>query len=72
MGGASAAILLRTDRSQVFRLERFIDGFTAASAPARLRAKLVVSELFDNLLEHGRGVRPPLVSLRLRSGPPLA
>lgn len=35
-----------------------------------MRAKIVASELFDNLVAHGRGVRPSLVVVALRAGPP--
>lgn len=72
MSGFPAAIILRTDYSRVFSLERFVDGFTAVPTSARLRAKLVASELFDNLLAHGRDIRPPIVVLSLSAGPPLA
>jgi hypothetical protein len=36
-----------------------------------MKAKIVASELFDNLVTHARGVCPPFVMVRLRAGPPL-
>jgi hypothetical protein len=48
-----------------------VDAFAQAPDAQRRRAKIAASELFDNLVAHGRGLRPPLVLVSLRRGPRL-
>lgn len=70
MSGRSAVAVFRAGYSSLPKLERFVDGFSVAGERELMRAKIVASELFDNLVAHGRGIRPSLVVVGLRAGPP--
>jgi hypothetical protein len=67
MSGRSAVAVLRADFSSLPRLERFVDDFTGAGERERMRVKIVAGELFDNLVAHARGVRPPFAFVSLSS-----
>jgi hypothetical protein len=70
MGRRSAGLWIGAGYARLPDLEEFVDRFTGVDAATRRRMKIVASELFDNIVAHGRGVKPALVRVSLRAGPP--
>jgi len=55
-------------KEEFCRFERFLDKSLRSIPPDRAAAlKLIASELFDNIVEHAKGVFPPLVHVKIKS-----
>ncbi len=62
-------VLLRAEYAELIRLERFIDKIPWLESSGKFRAIIVASELFDNIVSHGRHVWMDRVVLKISSGP---
>lgn len=69
MRGSCASVILWKCKTEIYRLERFMDE-TLHDCRSGLvnKVKIILPELFDNFVEHARGVFPPLIFIRLCCG----
>lgn len=69
MGGSRASVVLWKCKTEIYRLERFMDEtLQHCNSDLVNKVKIILPELFDNFVEHARGVFPPVVYIRLLRG----